>query len=426
MNLSSIAEHLPAPVIYVDRELVYRYINPTGLRWHQRTKSELIGRSAEDVLPAEEFAALQPRHEQVLAGETMTFLVTRTFRDGVTRTVRTDYVPDRDASGAVVGFFILLTDLSAQVALERAAQHRANELQDIADAMPALMCQSDREHRYRFVNRTMAEWLEVDAADLPGKTPAEVFGAEAFERMRPNFERALAGETVRYSDARQYPDGRIRHIEVTLVPQHGADDEIDGYCVLAVDVSEQIRRETELRLQASTDPLTGLANRRRLLQGGKDELNRARRFGRPLSVVVADIDRFKQINDRFGHAKGDAVLRGFSEFCKAAVRGASDCAGRIGGEEFAFILPETPIEGAARLAERLRRELEGFDFGTYGAPLQVTCSFGVTQWEPADQEIEDTLKRADDALYGAKKAGRNRVVTDQSSAAFDYAASGLA
>ena len=161
--------------------------------------------------------------------------------------------------------------------------------------------------------------------------------------------------------------------------------------------------------QAITDDLTGLVNRRRFIEALDAEIERARQFGSALTIVLADLDNFKQVNDEFGHHGGDVVLRAFADLIRSHVRDV-DVSGRIGGEEFAILLPDTDAGGAARVAERMRRSLNEVAIPlSDGAAIHVAASFGVAELGP-DQSGDDLLRAADAALYRAKDAGKNRVV----------------
>ena len=164
------------------------------------------------------------------------------------------------------------------------------------------------------------------------------------------------------------------------------------------------RAEAETRLQARTDDLTNLPNRRALDEEIAHALAGARRSGRPFAIVMVDVDRFKFINDTHGHAVGDATLAAFSARLAGALR-QPDRAYRYGGEEFCLLLSETDATGARTLAERAREQIALPFEGTMRA---LTASFGVTTWQP-DDTFDTLFRRADRALYSAKNGGRNRV-----------------
>ena len=172
---------------------------------------------------------------------------------------------------------------------------------------------------------------------------------------------------------------------------------------------DNARLHDVVQRQAITDDLTGLVNRRRFLEALDAEIERAQRFGTALTIVLADLDNFKRVNDEFGHHGGDVVLRAFADLIRSHVRDV-DVSGRIGGEEFAIVLPDTDREGAARVAERMRESLSSVPIPiSDDAAITAASSFGVAELEPG-QTGDDLLRAADTALYRAKDEGKNRVV----------------
>jgi diguanylate cyclase (GGDEF)-like protein len=160
-----------------------------------------------------------------------------------------------------------------------------------------------------------------------------------------------------------------------------------------------------LEKAAQTDFLTGLYNRREMLERLAAETSRAKRHGLVYCVLEADIDLFKNVNDTFGHEAGDRVLVAVAELIKACLRLEDSCA-RWGGEEFLVFLPHTENESAASVAEKIRADVEGFAFEYDGRPVRVTVSIGIAQYA-SDDAIDDVIRRADEAMYAAKMAGRN-------------------
>jgi diguanylate cyclase (GGDEF)-like protein len=159
---------------------------------------------------------------------------------------------------------------------------------------------------------------------------------------------------------------------------------------------------------ATTDGLTGLFNKRTLIELAKQKIRSAARFEKPLSVLVCDIDHFKKVNDTHGHDVGDVVIKGFADVLRRTKRD-TDAVGRFGGEEFVVVCEETDATGAELLAERIRTELEATTFHAKEGPLKVTCSVGAATFPRAGTEWEALFKATDEALYVSKRSGRNRV-----------------
>jgi len=216
----------------------------------------------------------------------------------------------------------------------------------------------------------------------------------------------------------------------------GADD----YIVKGVSAEEILarlevgRRITQLEssLRASnqengrlsvTDPLTGARNRRYLMRNLPRELERARRYDHPLAILSCDLDRFKRVNDRFGHEAGDETLQAFVIRSTSCLRDATDWIVRSGGEEFVLVLPETTLEGASCVAKKVRKVLAAEPIATSAGPLFVTVSIGVTAVETAEElasvSVMELLRAADRCLYESKNLGRDRVTA--ASAAYSCA-----
>ncbi|MBV9971066.1 MAG: GGDEF domain-containing protein, partial [Xanthobacteraceae bacterium] len=168
------------------------------------------------------------------------------------------------------------------------------------------------------------------------------------------------------------------------------------------------REETASRIAASTDPLTGIANRGGFMLRADRVVERCRRDGSPVSVLMFDLDRFKEINDTFGHAAGDAVLLKFCEVASAALR-ANDVFGRIGGEEFAVVFPGSGIEAAWARADRIRTSFMEACRNVGGFQVDATVSGGVATSAAPRRRLDTLLASADVALYNAKTEGRNRI-----------------
>jgi diguanylate cyclase (GGDEF)-like protein len=157
------------------------------------------------------------------------------------------------------------------------------------------------------------------------------------------------------------------------------------------------------------DALTGLSNRRDIMEKIEDEQERCLRKGRPFTLIMCDIDHFKRINDNFGHDSGDYVLKMIASLFKDQVRGI-DCPSRWGGEEFLIMLVETDLDGGQMVAERIRKRIENTVFKYKYTKIPVTMTFGLSAYRGKEDNIEDCIKRADNALFEGKNQGRNRVI----------------
>lgn len=237
-----------------------------------------------------------------------------------------------------------------------------------------------------------------------------VLAGDSVSRRHARFERTMEGVRVRDLDSTNgtfINDARI--IETTL--RHGDLIKVGSsiFKYLAAGNVERAYHE-EIYLLTIMDGLTHVYNRRYLQEFLEREVARAKRHERPLSVVLFDLDRFKTVNDEFGHLVGDNVLREFADIVKRCVR-REEVFGRYGGEEFCAVLPETQLEGAAALAERVRALVEQKNFHFAGLDVPVTVSAGVASLTSSIAGWAELVEAADKKMYEAKTSGRNRVLS---------------
>ncbi len=202
-------------------------------------------------------------------------------------------------------------------------------------------------------------------------------------------------------------------VELNVTPYMVESEEM-GWLFSFRDITERKQAENRLREMAISDSLTGVYNRRYFFQLAQSEIERSFRYNRELTLIMVDIDHFKKINDTFGHPVGDQVLEALVSRCRTSLR-MFDIIGRYGGEEFVILLPETGIEDAADIAERLRRQVENIVVMTAKGQATITISIGLTCYHPGKQVLlEQLIGQADQALYQAKEGGRNRISIYQS------------
>ena len=199
-----------------------------------------------------------------------------------------------------------------------------------------------------------------------------------------------------------------------ISPVKDENGRITHFLAVKEDITERRRMEELLQLQATTDELTHLTNRRRFLELAYNEIKRANRLNHSLSIAMIDIDYFKSINDTYGHAAGDEALGIFAKICQEYIR-EIDILARFGGDEFAMLLPETGSHQAFTVVERIRQALASHPVMFADRPILITISSGISGLEAKDETLDMLLGRADQALYQAKEMGRNCVVVEKSS-----------
>lgn len=303
----------------------------------------------------------------------------------------------------------LRAEVKARAAVESALAESEARFRRLVELAPDAVV-VHREAKFLYANPAGMRLVGIDEA-------REAIGASLYDFLDPEFH-----EPTRERMARLLATGEPQPpVEVVVATPQGRRiwcEVVSGPTVYAGepaiqtvvrDVDDRKRLEQELMRLATTDPLTGIANRRRFFDQLEVELARARRHGRSLSLIMVDIDHFKRVNDQHGHAVGDTTLRALVEAMLEVLR-SEDLVARLGGEEFAAILPEVDADGAMAVAERLRSRLATVEINAPEGTVRCTVSIGVAQARPAHESPERTLKRADDALYGAKRAGRDRVV----------------
>lgn len=287
---------------------------------------------------------------------------------------------------------------------------RERAFRSLAENAPDNIARYDTKGRLIYLNPRLEATLGVPAGQLLGKRPSEHVDDGRFDPYEDKIFHVIetGEETVLESAASPTPMETTYHW-IHMVAERDESGAITGVLALGRDITERKRLEKELEHQAHFDHLTGLANRRHFLEQAESELACIDRYGGVLSLIMFDIDHFKQFNDTYGHDIGDFVLQQIAEISRETMR-KIDIVGRIGGEEFVVLLPHTDKQQAADAAERLRLAIaKGEVRMESGLPLHFTASFGVTATRGKSKDIDELLIQADAAMYQAKVSGRNRV-----------------
>lgn len=241
----------------------------------------------------------------------------------------------------------------------------------------------------------------------PGSSYYGQKGKEGLPWMQQEIQDFIASQVLEGSFEKELETSKgKRYYHIKLKKMLDVTGKYGGTVVIFDDLTERRKMERKLALMATTDSLTGLYNRGWYLTLSEKEILRSRRYHLPLSLIIADIDHFKRINDEFGHHVGDRVLKEVSALLQNQLR-VADIMGRIGGEEFSITLIESDLKRAAATADRLREQIARYSIQSGSVEVRCTSSFGVTQLDGKSEDIHTILKRADDALYRAKRNGRN-------------------
>jgi diguanylate cyclase (GGDEF)-like protein/PAS domain S-box-containing protein len=336
---------------------------------------------------------------------------------GVVKWIHASATP-KPAEGEGVVWTGLLTDVSAKKAVDDRLAASESTYRTLFETVPQGVVYQDAGGRITSANPAAIRILGLTLDQMQGRTSIDPRwrsvredGTDFPGEEHPSMVALRTGEPVRnvVMGVRR-PDDTYVWILINAIPLHGEDGALEQVYASFEDITQRVALEQELKRQASTDFLTGAVNRRGLMARLETEFRRTRRLlASSCAVLALDLDHFKHINDTFGHAAGDIVLRHLAGRVQACIRD-TDLLARTGGEEFAVLLPDTPVAAAAQLAERLRQDVERAEIAFEGHVLRITVSIGLAVIEPGDAGIDAVLSRADQALYRAKDGGRNRVM----------------
>ncbi|MDR3387587.1 MAG: GGDEF domain-containing protein [Rudaea sp.] len=298
-----------------------------------------------------------------------------------------------------LGFLLMCNDR-----LYQALARNQERLRAITDNLPTIVAHIDTNQRFTFANEYLGQLLGVNPEWIVGRTMLEVLGPTIYDEVKLHVSTVLRGDAVTFDMERNFR-GEHRYFEASYVPDVESGHTVRGFYVLIFDISRLKHAELELARQAQHDNLTGLANRSKFDELLKRALARTERNGRSLGLLYIDIDHFKKINDTFGHAIGDAVLREFATRLEGSLR-ETDLAARLGGDEFAVLIEDiNPSDAPENVARKLLAVLKR-DFVVEEANLKISASIGIGVAR-GDTDAKSLLRRADSALYEAKAAGRN-------------------
>ena len=317
-----------------------------------------------------------------------------------------------------------LSIIAAQVAMAIERKRALDKLREseekfrnMTDNASDVIWHLDSDFRFDYISPADERLTGYRIDEVIGTTIWSHLKPEGIEHVKQKNAERLTEEqtgaktgTMRYELELGCKDGSWVWVEINVEPHHDIHGNLVGLHGVTRDITERKRLDQKLQIQATTDGLTGIFNRGYFWTRANEELQRIQRYGGCCSLLMVDVDHFKQVNDNYGHAAGDAVLRWIARLCRAAIRD-TDLLGRFGGEEFAILLLEMDAVEAVVVAERLRQSIyENHFINNDGTRIPLRVSVGMAQHQAATESLAELMLRADNALYRAKREGRNKVV----------------
>lgn len=317
-------------------------------------------------------------------------------------------IAHRDKQGKVEYFSALMRDISAAKAAEQALHESEARLRTVADALPMRVAYIDADERYRFNNLAYERGFGLSREQIQGRTVRELLGDAGYRSAEPHIRAVLSGKVVTFQSEMASNDSYVCY-EAQYIPQFAADSgTVLGFHAVVSDITRQKLEEKRLVELARVDTLTGVVNRAGFGLRLAEVMGRCRTNGALMALMYLDIDRFKQINDRFGHNVGDALLRAFATRLSQSLR-STDTVARLGGDEFTVIMESVPRpEVAGTVAAKIVRAMST-PFVIDQQTISVTTSIGLAFFQGGSTSAEALVKQADEMLYQAKGAGRNNV-----------------
>lgn len=420
------ADTTPSLVWQAGTDAKCDYFNKTWLEFTGRSMEQEMGNGwTEGVHPDDLQACMDTYMNAFRARHPFTMEYRLHHADGTYHWLMDTGIPRFTPDGTFVGYIGSCTDISALKQLEEELQTQRDFANQIITLMGQGLTVSDMDGCFEFVNPAYAALLGYKQEELIGKHPSDFTLPEDHTILAEQRTMRAVGRTSTYETRLQSSDGRILPVLITGVPRKPQSDGVSyGAIAVITDLTEQKAAEHELRAArdkisraltreqelARKDELTGIFNRRHIYELAESQVDTAVRYGQPLAVIMFDIDRFKQVNDVFGHQSGDIVLKSVTQAASAELRTA-DRIGRVGGDEFIILLPMTNIDQAYYVAERIRTTVEKTNIALDAKEVFVTLSIGIVEIKPGSpaETVEEVFHRADKAMYTAKFSGTNRI-----------------
>lgn len=408
-QLQTTLDHVGGYVFTKDVAGRYTYVNQMVCDLFQCGSDDILGKTDASLFDLDASSELLRNDERVLKyGERIEVEERNVFsHNHEERYYWSVKVPLYDAAGKLSGMCGISTDITARKRLERRLQKQKSLLDTVLNNADAAIFMKNDRSCYLYANSVTAGLFGMSPEQLIGKCDPELMSADEAAKFAEADREVLQGsKKVKLEETFIGHDGEQRHYWTIKIPLPPSDTEEPAFIGIATDISDVVKLREKFKLLAHTDELTGIYNRRFLFETAERELKRARRYQTQVSAIVIDIDRFKMVNDTFGHAQGDDVLIKVVKACQSCIR-ETDLLGRIGGDEFVIVTPDSGRDNALQITQRLRKAVQFLDL-ELPQQFDLTLSIGVAVSQD-EEGFDQLLARADRALYRVKARDRDNV-----------------
>jgi diguanylate cyclase (GGDEF)-like protein/PAS domain S-box-containing protein len=399
-HIERLVDAIDLPMARWDRQSRLVFCNAPYLHWTGRQRDELLGSTLQELFGTEAWQVAEPAFAEAFDGRTVNYERRLTHNGQPGRWARIQVFPDTDAQGAVEGVFTIAFDIHQDVMEREALAAARQRLTHFTENIPYPLTYVDRHFVLQFVNKAYIEATGQPPSALVGRPIGDVRGAKRWEEHKTYFERALEGKTVQYTRMVILATQGPRWVRTSYVPDFDTEGTVVGLYTVTVDVHDLTLSQENLKRSVERDPLTDVLSRRAMM----DRLEAAVATADEATVALffVDLDGFKAVNDRLGHRAGDAVLVGVAQALQSAVR-AEDSVARFGGDEFLVLAAVRDESGAHALALHMLDAVRGVT----AQPVSASIGYALA---PTDaQQPLKLLQMADEAMYEAKRQGKNRV-----------------
>ncbi len=414
-ELDAVLRQVPAGVARVGLDGRFTYVNPAQATHFGKAVADILGRPFESLVRPEALDKVRVHGDMALAGRTTSYELEIVRADGSHQYITTTMAPEYALDGSVAGLMSVTVNTTAQRELHNQLLGSLREVSDLQTALDAhaIVVVTDVRGVITSVNDKFCEISQYSRDELVGQTHRVVNSGHHTHQFFAELWRTIAGGEVWSGEiCNRAKDGSEYWVYTTIVPFLNDAGRPERYIAIRADISERKRMELRVQTMAYQDALTGLPNRRLLMDRLQQQLLHSARNGQYGALLFLDLDHFKEVNDTLGHDQGDVLLRMAAERLRTALRQA-DTVARFGGDEFVLLFPDLGTDAleattqAGLLAEGVLRSLAP----PYTLESEVSCpaSLGIVVYQGTATAAEELIKQADIALYQAKEAGRGTV-----------------